>query len=274
MIKRTFILIFAILVVLGGCNLVVEYRKRNTSVRTTDTKAPQTKITLIEGWDNLDIANYLEKNKITTKAEFLAAQKNFDISDYSILKDKPKSIDLEGFIFPDTYFIPQTAPSGTNISNIILSRTLDNFEAKITPEILAGAKAHGLNLTELITLASIIERESRRDETEKRTIAGIFYNRLKIGMALQSDATVNYITHKGNPTPSLEELAVDSPYNTYKYAGLPPGPISNPGLDSIKAAANPIDSNYFYFLHADGTGKAIYAETHDEHVANKQKYLK
>jgi UPF0755 protein len=275
MIKKIFILTISLIIIFAGWSAYSSHKKRlDAQKQVQNAKAPQQKITLIEGWDNVDIGKYLEKNKVTTLAEFLDAQKNFDYSAYPILALKPKGLDLEGFIFPDTYFIPESVATGTSINSIILKKALDNFSQKITPKIIANGEKNGLNLFKLITLASILEKESGKDLAEKKIIAGIFYNRLNINMALQSDATVNYITNKGKTRPSLEDISIDSPYNTYNQPGLPPGPISNPGLDSIIAASEPTKTDYFYFLSDPITDKAIFSKTHEEHVANKRKYLK
>ena len=111
-------------------------------------------------------------------------------------------------------------------------------------------------------------------DEERRIVAGIFYNRLNAGMALQSDATINYFTGKNDPSPLLEDLEKNSPYNTYKNRGLPPTPIGNPSLSSITAVLNPTNTDYFYFLHKQPSGEPVYSRTFEEHVANKQKYLK
>jgi UPF0755 protein len=239
-----------------------------------NSKAPEVKITFIEGWNNKDIAEYLEKSGIIKSEDFLKQQKNFNISNYSKLNQKPSNLDLEGYIFPDTYFIPKNVPSGTLISNIILKKALDNFSQKITPEILEKAKNNGLNLHQLITLASIVEKESGKNLKERQLIAGVFYNRLKIGMPLQSDTTVNFVTGKSKAQSTLEDTKIDSPYNTYKYAGLPPGPICSPGLEAILATVEPAKTDYLYFLHDQKNGQVYFGKTLDEHNLNKAKYLK
>jgi UPF0755 protein len=275
MFKKIVFIVLLLVVVYLGWSVYSgrKYREKIAQQQVEDTKAPQTKITIIEGWSNKDIAAYLEKDKITGSGNFLAAQKNFDYSDYPLLDNKPKKIDLEGFIFPDTYFIPTSVPSGTEISDIILTKALDNFSAKVTPQIVAEGQKNGLNLTQLITLASILEKEGGKDLDEKKIIAGVFYNRLKDGMPLQSDATVNYATGKNEAQATIADTKIDSPYNTYEHTGLPPGPICNPGLDSILAAAEPTQTDYLYFLTDPATGKAVFAETLEEHNANRAKYL-
>jgi hypothetical protein len=137
---------------------------------------------------------------------------------------------------------------------------------------------------QVLTLASIVERETGRGvrtdagraelQAEREVVAAIFLRRLKIGMALESDATVNYVTGKSDPAVSLKDTEVNSPYNTYKNAGLPPGPICNPSLSSVQAVMDASDTPYLYFLHAQPSGEVVYSKTFEEHVRNKQKYLR
>ena len=124
---------------------------------------------------------------------------------------------------------------------------------------------------EVMTLASILEREVQSD-VDIRNAADVFLKRIKIGMPLQSDATVNYITGKKTTRPTLEDLAADSLYNTYKYTGLPPGPISNPGMTAIRAAIEPTTNDYYYFI-TNTAGEAVFARTLEEHQKNIQQYL-
>ena len=171
----------------------------------------------------------------------------------------------EGYLFPDTYrFLPNAeAPE-------IYKAMRDNFENKI--EMIQGDMvAFGKPYRDIISMASILEREARTTET-RRMIAGILWKRLSIDMPLQVDAVFPYISGKNTYELTLEDLQIDSPYNTYKYKGLPPGPIANPGLDAILAAVHPKESPYLYYL-SDKDGVMHYAKTHAEHVANKARYL-
>lgn len=176
----------------------------------------------------------------------------------------------EGYLFPDTYLIPTEASIETIIG--ILRST---FEKKIT-EI--GLSPESANIAHVVTMASLIEREANADD-EKPQIASVMYNRLDIDMPLQIDATVQYaIGKRPNSSkwwnePSADDLKVDSAYNTYINIGLPPGPISNPGIASIKAAAFPADTEYFYYIH-DKQGIVHFAKTGTEHNANVNKYLR
>lgn len=178
--------------------------------------------------------------------------------------EKPDNVDLEGYLFPDTYrfFADVTAEE-------IATTMLDTMAAKYG-EVAPAVSV--MSPHEYLTLASVVEKEVRQAET-RRVVAGIFMNRLDIGMPLQSDATINYVIDGDDPSPTLEDLQVESLYNTYKYAGLPPGPIANPGLTALQATLNPAVTDYYYFLTTD-EGAIHYAVTHDQHVENKYLYLK
>lgn len=176
-------------------------------------------------------------------------------------KDKAFILDFlanadEGYLFPDTYLFSKTASASA-----IIGKLRATF----------AARTSGLGLShDQVILASLIEREARADE-DRPIIAGILLNRLRVGMALQVDATLQYI--KGNWLPvSPADKSLDSPYNTYKFRGLPPGPIANPGLSSLKAAKEPAVTDYFYYLH-DPQGKVYYARTLAEHNENIRRYL-
>lgn len=176
-----------------------------------------------------------------------------------------KAKDLEGYLFPDTYFI---SPFATD--DDVIKKMQDNFNKKINPleqEIIDSS--HTKN--EIITMASIIEKESNGDD--QKIISGILWNRIKIGQALQVDASFVYLLGKESKELTLLDLKTDSPYNTYTHKGLPPGPIGNPGLEAIVAAIHPEQTPYMFYLHGpDGT---LYpAKTFAEHVKNKQKYLR
>lgn len=223
-------------------------------------------ITILEGWSLNDIAKYFDEQGIASSSDFLAAA---DIGlwrgKYDFLNDK-KIKSLEGFLFPDTYrvFI------GSSVDKII-AKMLDNFDAKVTQQMRDDASAKNLSLYQAIIMASIIEQEAKYS-TDKKMVADVFWKRIKIGMALQSDATINYLTNSGKTRSSGSDLQIDSPYNTYKYRGLPPGPISNPGIDSIAAAIYPQANDYLYFI-TDSSGRAVFAKTFEEHKTNIAKHL-
>lgn len=272
MLKRLiFFIIFIVIIGLAGAYLADKFTSQ-PKVPKPEIKAANVSITLLEGWNNSQMANYLQGKGITTADKFLNAEKSFDITNYPILSSKPKTSDLEGFLFPDTYFIPQSPLAGQDINDIIIKKSLDNFSQKITSQMQTQAALDNMSLYQIITLASIIEKETGADNTEKKTVSGIFYNRLKTGMALESDATVSFFT-KSSPI-SINDTKIKNPYNTYYYKGLPIGPICNPSLDSIMAALYPIKTDYIFFLTDPKTGQAVYATTYDQHLINKQKYLK
>jgi len=173
--------------------------------------------------------------------------------------------EYEGYLFPDTYHITKTTSE-----HALVSLMRSTFDLKIEPYEEAIA-ASGFTLNEVITLASIVEREAK-DAESKKQVSGILQNRLKNGMPLQVDATLDYLLHKTSAELTVEDLETDSPFNTYVYRGLPPTPISNPGLESIEAVLDPAETDYLYYLTApDGTFH--YARTFEEHKENKRKYL-
>lgn len=172
----------------------------------------------------------------------------------------------EGYLFPDTYFFLPTTDAA-----LIIQTMRETFEKKnslFSTEI----EASGRSLHDIITMASIVEKEGRTTEV-RRIVAGILWDRVELGMPLQTDAVFGYIFDRATYHPSLADLKVDSPYNTYAHKGLPPGPINNPGLDSIQAALNPIKTKYLYYL-TDREGVMHYAVTFAEHQQNQQKYLR
>ncbi len=228
-------------------------------------------IKIIEGWTIKDIDNYLQKEGITLANEFsrLANQsaQQWDLNRYDFLKNVPAKNSLEGFLFPDTYRIYKDA----SVIEII-EKMLVNFDRKLTPEMRADISKSGRTIYEIVTMASIIEKEAANDK-DRSIIAGILYKRLAKGMKLEVDSTINYLTGKNDPQASYADLNIDSPYNTYKYYGLPPGPICNPGLSALKAAIYPKESPYLFYLHRQDTGETIFSRTYDEHLRNKAKYL-
>ncbi|HJV33392.1 MAG TPA: endolytic transglycosylase MltG [Patescibacteria group bacterium] len=232
-------------------------------------------VTLLEGWTIDDMADYLEAQGIASREEFYAeagesAKPASGLPDwnasYPALRSRPADASLEGYLFPDTYRI--YADGG---AKALVRRMLDNFEAKLTPELRAEIKASGRSFHEIVTMASIIEREVRSDE-DRALVSGIFWKRVDAGRGLEADSTVNYITGHSKPSVSYEETRIDHPWNTYKYRGLPPGPIGNPSLSAILAAIRPKANPYWYFL-TDPQGKVYYARTLEEHAANR-KYLR
>jgi UPF0755 protein len=188
-------------------------------------------------------------------------------SEFDFFKNAPEKVNLEGFLFPDTYYF-----SVEETNEEIIQKFLINFAKKLKPELKEETNRQGKTIFEIVTMASMIEKEVKTFE-DKKLVSGILWKRLKNGMPLQVDATISYITGKKSANISVEETKIDSPYNTYKYKGLPLGPISNPGLDSILAAIYPEESNYWYYLSTP-EGKTIFSKTLEEHNIAKAKYLK
>jgi UPF0755 protein len=236
-------------------------------------------ITIIEGLTNKQIGNYLvNRGVVKSYAEFekVLTDNNF------IFKFNPPAVNYkyEGFLFPDTYTL-----SKENTAADLVSKMLNNFQSKMTDQMISDIEKQDRTLGEVIILASIIEKEVGRNKetitaadieemkTERKIVASVFYNRLEAGMGLESDATVNYVTGKSDRSVTIEDTKINSPYNTYRYKGLPPGPISNPGIDSIMAAIYPADTDYVYFLNSPD-GKAYFAKTLAEHNENRAKYLR
>lgn len=207
-------------------------------------------ITIIEGWDRRKIAHYLEKEGFVSSTEFLE-----------------KTKDLEGYLFPDTYRVFSDATEEE-----IIGKMLDNFHKKVDEKLIQEIKDQGKTIEQILIVASIVEAEVRTEE-DRKNVADIFWKRLKADMPLQSDATINFLTRSGRDRSTLADLEIESPYNTYKYAGLPPGPINSPSLESILAVIFPLKNSYYYFL-TDAEGKVYYARSFEEHNLNRSKYLK
>ena len=239
-------------------------------------------ITIIEGWNVKDIAWYLENKgmfqaeelfeligfpKIDySKVKDLPRPKDFS-KDYDFLKDKPKNLGLEGYLFPDTYQINR----GVTIEEIVIM-ALNNFDQKLGPDLREEIEQERKTIFEIITTASLIEKEVKTIE-DKKLVSGILWKRLENRIPLQVDATITYITGKKTTKISKEETQIDSPYNTYKYMGLSLGPICNPGFESILASVYPESNQYWYYLSTP-EGRTIFSRTLEEHNIAKAKYLK
>ena len=268
------------------------------------------KITIVEGWNLRDIEEYLsEKGLIkeeelfvlagypmidysrleeappqtgraspaagrlapdessgAAKQESLSKPKDFS-EEFDFLKDKPKNLGLEGYFFPDTYEMVK----GESLEGLI-RKILKNFDKKLTPELKDEIEKQEKTVFEVVTMASLIEKEVRSFD-DKQIVSGILWKRMKSNMRLQVDATITYITGKTTTKVSGEETKIDLPFNTYKYLGLPPGPICNPGLESIRAAIHPIESDYWFYL-SKPDGETVFSKTLEEHNRAKETYLK
>lgn len=233
----------------------------------TDPANAEYVITIQEGLRIKDIDQKLVDLGLTQAGEFQKAVKNFNGWEYYLFLDKAAlsklDLPLEGYIYPDTYFLD---PASFEAEDLIYL-ALDNFEAKFS-ELQSQLKRHSVH--EIITMASIIENEVFGAK-DRKIVSGILWKRLESDWAIGADATLLYITKDRKIT--AEDLAIDSPYNTRKNRGLPPGPISNPSIESIQAAMYPTESEYWFYLTTLDTGEVIYSKTNEEHNANKAKYL-
>lgn len=225
--------------------------------------------TVLEGSNVTKDAKIIAKAGIATEKEFLkeAEKGKFD---YEFLKDAPDNITrLEGFLYPDTY---QVSPDGG--AHEAIDMMLRNFNNNFTEEYYAQAKKMNRSVREIITVASIVEREAKTAE-DKKNVASVIYNRLEIGMPLQMDSILAYITGEEKIKASLADTQVESEYNPYTNQGLPPGPICSPGKEAIEAALYPADTKYIYFVAApelDGTN--VFSETYDEFLKDKAAFDK
>ncbi|MFA5270432.1 MAG: endolytic transglycosylase MltG [Patescibacteria group bacterium] len=219
-------------------------------------------VTIPEGYTAAQIAEALAAKGVATVEEFNTAFNSF-ASDYDFFKSKPAGRSLEGFLFPDTYRLIKGEPTEA------IRMMLDNFGVKYKDEIKqnVGDKS----LYDMMIIASLIEKEAKT-QTDREQIAAVIYNRLSKSMRLDIDATVRYAINDWKKALTKEDLSIDSPYNTRRFGGLPPTPICNPGLASIKAALQPPSSDYYYYL-TDYEGVTHYAKTLAEHADNKLKYL-
>ncbi len=241
-----------------------------TNILTYGRGTNERKVTLVEGLNNREIAKKLAEvfapdNQAKFIEDFnLAAKQTYA---YDVLSSKPSNVDVEGYLFPDTYNFFITATPTDMISALI-----KNLDDKLDAQMRADIAKQGRTIHEVLTLASIIEEEVNTEQ-DRRLVADIFWRRLDVGMALQADSTVNYITGKKTPAASLTDLQTDSLYNTYKYPGLPPGPIASPGLSAINAAIYPLVNDYWFFLTTPA-GEVIYSKNLAQHNAAKQQHLK
>ncbi len=222
------------------------------------------KITIAEGYELRQIADKIENELGLDRERFLeltSDRKNFP--QVEILNELKEGQSLEGFLFPSTYELQEDIRE----EDLIL-KMLREFEKEYNENIRANTSnipIEDFSLNEIVTMASIIERESRRDD-ERPLIAAVFYNRIKDGMKLQSCATVQYALGERKEVLSNKDTQIDSLYNTYKNAGLPPAPISSVSIESLKAAVNPADVDYLFFrTKEDGTGGHTFSRTYEEH---------
>ena len=252
----------------------------------------EVRVRIGEGWNLSQIAAAVEESGLGTKDSFHkltgsppalggSAALGTILSRYEFLDNLPAGTTLEGYLFPDTYFISREGGAEE-----LVHKALQNFDKQVSSDLRFKISAQNKTLHQVITIASLIEAEVGRNvvgrklteseikeiEEERFIVADIFWTRLGLGLPLESDATVGYATGKPRRQATIEDTKINSLYNTYRYAGLPPGPINSPSLAAIDATLNPANTPYLFFLSAPD-GKAYFARTLEEHNANRRKYL-
>ncbi|TAM58844.1 endolytic transglycosylase MltG [bacterium] len=224
--------------------------------------APYVRVTIPEGFTARQIAQRLAAMGLGSERAY---EQVFLRTPLTI--DGQRTVNMEGFLFPDTYDFDRRATPRENAGRMVAQ-----FLRGLPPDAAARARALGLTLPQIVTVASLIEREAKVDD-ERALMAGIYYRRLELGMPLEVDATIEYALPEHRAVLTYRDLAIDSPYNTYRRAGLPPTPIANPGSASLRAAFHPQSSPYLYYVYR-GQGRHAFARTLAEQQANIARYLK
>jgi len=229
-------------------------------------------ILIKEGMSVKEILKYLADNRLLNEnCQPLFTAYVSELPDslrvYDFWQDAPTRVDSEGFIFPDTYRVFKDATCRD-----LLNKAFANFNYKVDESLRAEIKRQHKTLLQVLTMASLLEKEVR-SEKDMKIVSGIFWRRLTSGQRLESCATLAYILGENKPQYTAEDTQIDSPYNTYRHDGLPPTPIGNPGLTAIRAAVYPTETDYNYFLSRPDTGATVFAQTYEEHLANKRHYL-
>jgi len=243
-------------------NVNMTYEEISKTLQQVGEAINSVKVTIPEGYELRQIIDILVTNGIGTEDGFKNTILNSTF-DYWFLKDLTISeVYLEGYLFPATYTISKNSSEET-----VLKQMLDKFNSIFTEEMKNRATALNMSVHEIITLASIVEREAAND-SERDIVASVFYNRLnsKTYPYLESCATVQYILKERKAILTNEDTKIDSPYNTYKNPGLPVGPIASPGLESIKATLYPATTDYLFFVLGND-GKHVFSKTYNEHLA-------
>ena len=236
----------------------------------TGGAAGEVSVTIPEGFTVADIDRLMASKGFTATGAIVACAKACDFSAFPFLpadRSGPGG-NVEGYLYPDTYFV---GGEGSD-PHAFLSRLLSTFQLKIVDGLKEDIAASKKPLFDIVTMASLVEKEAAND-AERAPIAGILWKRLDVGMILGVDAAVRYAVGKRTEPLTNADLAIDSPYNIRAKQGLPPGPIANPGLASIRASLAPQATPYFYYLHGND-GQIRYAETNEEHNRNRAKYLR
>lgn len=219
-------------------------------------------ITIPEGYTAKQIAAQLQAEGFGDAATYEAA-----FMRDTIVIGGVRSANMEGYLFPDTYLMPLGA-SAEAVESIMTSQ----FRKELPRDAVRKARARGMTVPQIVTLASLIEREAKADD-ERALMAGVYYNRLRLGMPLEVDATIEYALPEHQTVITYSDLRLDTPYNTYLHQGLPPTPIANPGRPSLVAALNPRPSPFLYYVYK-GHGHHVFAKTLGEQNSNISKYLK
>jgi UPF0755 protein len=225
-------------------------------------RPPTIWVTIPEGYTAAQIGALLQARGIGTKAEFLAV-----VADTNLGFDGVQTRGLEGYLFPDTYQLRRDATS-RDAADLMTA----TFLRKLPRDYLQAARRLKMTVPQIVTAASLIEREARVD-VERPIMAGVYYNRLRRGMPLQVDATIEYALPNHKTELSLSDLKIDSPYNTYLYTGLPPTPIANPGAASLNAAFHPAVTDFLYYVYKGG-GRHAFSTTLEQQVEAERKYLR
>lgn len=268
-------------IVAGDYLITDEMSAADAAEKLINAETILVKLTIPEGFNNRQVAESLKKafsgDFFASESLFLEKQKElekievFRASDlkgkFSFLEEAGEQALLDGFLFPDTYQFSVSQTVG-EIAEIML----ENFDKKFTLDLREEIEKQGKTVFDIVIMASLLEKEVRSYE-ERQIVSGILWKRIEAGMPLQVDATIAYLLGKKTTSISIEETKIDSLYNTYKYKGLPAGPICNPGISAIKAAVYPEDSDFWFYLSTP-EGETIFSKTYEEHLAAKYKYLK
>lgn len=217
-------------------------------------------VTFREGLTIAEMADVYAESGLGSRDDFLAAAR-----DVSLIRDlDPEARDLEGYLFPDTYPVPRKTAASTLVAQMVRG-----FRGALPPPLIAKAEADGLSVRQVVTLAALVEKETAQD-AERPLVAAVYRNRHEIGMGMQADPTVIYALQQAgrwDGNLSRDDLQFDSPYNTYRYGGLPPGPIAAPGRRALEATVSPADVDYLYFVSRND-GTHVFATTLAEHNRN------
>ena len=250
----------------GRYRLSGERSSQELAAQLAEGPKQASQFTIKEGVTQEQIAEQLGKDGTVNQSEFKKL-KAADFPEYEFLKGLPADASLEGFLFPETYALPDPGTSTQDVARIML----DQFGKELTPELRAQITKSGRTVYQTVIVASLVEEEVKTEE-DRQLVAGIIYSRLEQNISLGIDATTRYALDKPTQPLTQSDLDSDNPYNTRKRKGLPPGPIANPGIQSIEAAINPTGSDYLFYLTGKD-GKTYYAKTNDEHEQNKSDHL-